>query len=145
MLTPDGSLLVTLVLFLLLVPILNRILFQPITHILNERDRLTTGSSTDARAILNTIDRKLADYEEGIRGARSEGYRLIESRRALAAAERQDKIGAARAAAEAEIGAARAEIAADAAAARTRLESDAREIADRISSTLLGRAVGGTR
>lgn len=145
MLTPDGSLLLAIVLFLVLVPLLNKILFQPITHILNERERLTTGSSTDARAILHTIDQKLGDYEERIRGARSEGYRVIESRRSAATAERQEKITAARADAETKIAAARAEIGSEADAARARLETDAREIATRISSTILGRAVGGPR
>src|ERR1051325_3143889 len=82
MLTPDGSLLVILILFLVLVPLLNRILFKPITDVLDERERLTTGSSTDVRAIFHRIDHKLAEYEDGIRGARSEGYRLVEGRRA---------------------------------------------------------------
>jgi F-type H+-transporting ATPase subunit b len=145
MLMPDGSLLLILGLFLMLVPLVNRILFKPITHVLNERERLTTGSSTDARAIVNTVDRRLGEYEEGIRGARSEGYRAIETVRARATAERQEKIAAAREAAEARIAAARAEIAADADAARARLEADAAEIADRISATVLGRSVGGGR
>lgn len=145
MLTPDGSLLVTIILFLALVPILNRILFQPITTVLNERDRLTNGSETDAEAILSTIDRKLTAYEEGIRAARSEGYEVIERRRAAAMSERQSMITDARETAERKIADARAQIGADAEAARTTLESDAREIAAKISSTLLGRAVGGAR
>ena len=145
MLTPDGSLIVTLVLFLVLVPILNRILFQPIGKVLAERDRLTGGSSTEARAILNTIDHKLTGYEEGIRDARSEGYRHVEQRRAAANAERQTRIDAAREAAAMKIAAARADLAADAEAARGTLEADAREIAAQISSALLGRAAGGTR
>jgi F-type H+-transporting ATPase subunit b len=145
MLMPDGSLLFVLILFLVLVPILNRILFKPITRVLDERERLTSGSSNEAHAILNTIDHRLAEYEEGIRGARSEGYRVIESRRTAANAERQQQIDAAKADAEAKIAAARGQIGADADAARVTLESDAREIADRISSTVLGRAVGGNR
>jgi F-type H+-transporting ATPase subunit b len=145
MLTPDGSLLFILILFLVLVPILNNMLFKPITRVLDERERLTSGSSTDARAILHRIDNRLAEYEEGIRGARSEGYRAIEARRAEANAERQRKLDAARADADARIGAARDQLAADAAEARSRLEADAREIADGISATLLGRAVGGGR
>jgi F-type H+-transporting ATPase subunit b len=145
MLMPDGSLLVTLILFLALVPILNRILFKPITHVLEERDRLTTGSDTETHAIMNTIDARLSAYEEGIRDARSEGYRVVEQRRSAAVAARQEKITAAREAAERQIAGARSEIGAEADAARARLEADAREIAAEISSTLLGRAVGGAR
>lgn len=145
MLTPDGSLLFVLLLFLVFVPIVNKILFKPITRVLDERERLTSGSSNEAHAILNTIDHKVAEYEEGIRGARSEGYRAIEARRNEANAERQQKIDAAKAGAESKIASARAELAADADAARASLEKDAREIADRISSSVLGRAVGGNR
>jgi F-type H+-transporting ATPase subunit b len=145
MLTPDGSLIVTMVLFLVFVPILNKILFQPIGRVLSERDRLTGGSSTEARAILHTIDHKLTAYEEGIRDARSEGYRYVEQRRNEANAERQERIEAARESATMKIAAARADLAADAEAARGRLEADAREISTQISSALLGRAAGGTR
>jgi F-type H+-transporting ATPase subunit b len=145
MLTPDGSLIVTLILFLVFVPILNKILFQPISRVLSERDRLTGGSSTEAKAILNTIDHKLTSYEEGIRDARSEGYRHVEKRRKDALAERQERIEAARENAAMKIAAARSDLAADAEAARGGLEADAREIAAQISSALLGRAAGGTR
>lgn len=144
-LTPDGSLLFIMVLFLVFVPILNAVLFKPITRVLAERERLTTGSSSDARGILHRIESLLGEYEEGIRGARAEGYRTVEARRSDANRERQAAIDAARAEADRRIGAAREQLAADAAEARGRLESDAREIADRISSTLLGRAVGGGR
>src|SRR5262249_30250277 len=144
-LTPDGSLLFILILFLVFVPILNRILFKPITDILGERERLTTGSTGGARATLATVDRKLAEYEEGIGEAHSEGYRVIEARRKAAAAARQEAITAARAESDRKIAAARSELAADAERARTRLEADAREIALQISSQLLGRAVGGGR
>ena len=144
-LRPDGSLLVTLVLFLIFVPILNKILFQPIGRVLSERERLTSGSITEAKAILNTIDHRLTAYEEGIRDARSEGYRYVEQRRIAANATRQERIDAARESAAMKIAAARADLAADAEAARGRLEADAREIAAQISSTLLGRAAGGIR
>ena len=145
MLMPDGSLLITLILFLALVPLLNRILFKPITHVLEERDRLTTGSDTQTTAIVHTIEDRLEAYEAGIREARSEGYRTVEQRRTAAVADRQARITAAREAAEAEIAAARAQLAAEAEAARGRLEGDAREIATDISSKLLGRSVGGAR
>lgn len=145
MLMPDGSLLVIVVLFLVFVPILNRILFKPITDVLDERERLTTGSDTDVRAMFANVDYKLSEYEEGIREARASGYRLVEQQRAAAMQERQAAVASARATAEARVAEARAALAADAAAARGRLESDAREIAATISSTVLGRAVGGER
>ena len=145
MLTPDGSLLLILVLFLLFVPLINKVLFQPIANVLDERDRRTGGSDTDVRAMLGDLDKKMGEYEEGIREARGAGYRIVEQRRTAALEERQNAIKSAREAAEAKIAAARAELGRDAAEARTRLEVDAREIASTISATVLGRAVGGNR
>jgi F0F1-type ATP synthase membrane subunit b/b' len=143
LLSPDGSILVIFLLFIALVPALNRLIFRPISHILNERDRLTVGTDTDVRAMLGTIDQNLAAYEEGIRGARAEGYRLLEGRRALATAERQAQIDAARTRSAEQIAAAREEIGRDAESARGRLVTDAKDIARTISSSVLGRAVGG--
>lgn len=145
MLTPDGSFLLILVLFLVFVPIINKVLFQPIVHVLDERERRTGGSDTDVAAMLGTIDRKLVEYEEGVREARGVGYRVIEQRRTTALEERQKAIAAARSSAEEKIAGARDTISRDADAARERLTADAREIATTISSTVLGRSVGGAR
>lgn len=145
MLMPDGSLLLILVLFLLFVPIINKVLFKPIANVLDERERRTGGSDTDVRAMLGDIDRKMGEYEEGVREARGAGYRVVEQRRAAALEERQNAIKSAREAAEAKIAGARAEIGREADGARERLLADAREIATTISSTVLGRAVGGNR
>jgi F-type H+-transporting ATPase subunit b len=145
LLSPDGSILVIFLIFIALVPALNRIVFKPVSRVLDERDRLTTGSDTDVRAIMGTIDDSLARYEEGVRDARAEGYRLLEARRAEVMAERQAAIEGARAEANGRIDAGREEIARDAEAARARLDAEAREIARTISASVLGRAVGGLR
>lgn len=145
LLEPDGSLLIIFAIFIALVYTLNRVLFRPIMHVLAERERRTWGSDTDVRAILNSIDQNLAGYEESIRDTRTEGYRVLEARRADAVASRQTAIEAARASAASRIESARAEIEGDATIARGRLETDAREIASTITASVLGRAAGGGR
>lgn len=145
MLTPDVTLLIVLALFIVFVPILNRLLFQPIIAILAERDRLTGGSSTTARAMVMTVEQKLAEFEEGIRDARGDGYRAVEARRTAAAADRQRKIDVAREEAATKIGSAREQLNADAAAARTSLGTEFDRVAAEISSALLGRPAGGSR
>src|ERR1041385_4118404 len=80
-LTPDGSIFVIFAIFIALVPTLNAIVVKPIMHVLAERDRLTAGAATDARAMLGSVEMRLAAYEEGIRDARAEGYQLLEARR----------------------------------------------------------------
>lgn len=142
-LTPDGTLLIILALFLVFVPVLNRLLFRPIIAVLEERDRLTGGSSTRARAMVLTVDQKLAEFEEGIRDARGDGYRAVEARRSQAATDRQAKIDAARELATSKIANAREQFNADAATARTGLGAEMDRVASDISSALLGRTVGG--
>lgn len=143
LLTPDGSLLLIIVLFLAFVPVLNRLLFVPIAKVLEQREKLTRGSSRDAENILNTIDHKLSVYEDEIRSARADGYKILEARRAEAAAARDAVIAEARSAAEGRIAQAKTQIAGEADTARASLVDEARHVAARISSTLLGREVKG--
>ena len=49
-LTPDGSILVIFVIFIALVPLLNRMVVKPITDVLAERERRTLGAHTDSIA-----------------------------------------------------------------------------------------------
>jgi F-type H+-transporting ATPase subunit b len=120
-LSPDGSLLVIFILFIALVFALNRILFKPIGHVLAERERLTEGSDVEVRAMLGDIDTRLAQYEENIRDARSEGYRVLEAKRAELVALRQSAIEAARTDADSRIASARDQILKDAEAAKATL------------------------
>lgn len=145
MLTPDVTLLIVLALFIVFVPILNRLLFKPIISVLEERDRLTGGSSTAAKAMELTVEQKLAEFEDGIREARGEGYRAVEARRNAAAADRQARIDAARGEAATKIAAAREQLNVEAAAARSSLDAEFSRVASSISSALLGRTVGGSR
>ena len=144
-LAPDVTLFIFMALFIVFVPILNRLLFRPIIAVLEERDRLTGGSSSTARAMVLTSEQKLAEFEDGIREARGEGYRTVEARRSAASVTRQAKIDAARDESMAKIAAARRELDAEAAAARSSLDAEFERVASEISSALLGRPVGGTR
>lgn len=145
MLSPDYTLFVILVLFIALVPILNALLFKPIQEVLEERERLTTGAGTEARAMTADVEQKIAEYEETIREARAAGYRAIEERRGSASADRQARIDEARAEAMAKVAAARDRVVADGQAARASLEAAAGDAAAVIASGVLGRAVGGPR
>jgi F-type H+-transporting ATPase subunit b len=140
---PNGSLVVVLILFMLFIFVLNRLLFRPVSQVLDERDQSVEGDVNLARAAGRRSERKLAEYEFAIRNARADGYRLMERERAKALQERQALIDDAKSAAASDIERARAEIGNQAKQARTQLEADARMIAERISRTLLGRPVGG--
>ena len=140
---PDGSLVVIFLLFLIFVFILNRILFKPVSRVLDQREQLTEGARAEARAAAGRLKTKLADYEESIRQARAESYRFLEQRRAAAVARRSQHIEETRSNAHSEIEAAKTAIARQAALARAALEPDAAQIAGSITRTVLGHAAGG--
>jgi len=141
--SPDGSLVFVLILFLIFVFVLNRILFRPIGRVLDERQTLTEGAANEARAARHRYESKLAEYEATIRQARAESYRRSEQQRAAALDERRRLIEEAKQHANEEIGLARKEIESQVTAARAALESESRQIAERISRNVLGRIVGG--
>ena len=141
--SPDGSLVFVLVLFLILVFVLNRILFRPIGRVLDERQTLTEGAANEARAARRTYETRLAEYEATIRQARAESYKRSEQERAAAVEERRHLIDDAKQHTHEQIERAKREIEQQVVQARVALESESRQIAERISRTVLGRTVGG--
>ncbi|MEK6299374.1 MAG: ATP synthase F0 subunit B [Acidobacteriota bacterium] len=140
---PDLSLVLVLVLFLIFAFVLNKILFKPISKVLDERHNLTVGASDEARAAVRSYQSRLADYEARIREARAQGYRQAELDRAAALERRRQTIDEVKQQATRQIEEAKSNIKHQAAEALAALESDSHQIAERISRTLLGRTVGG--
>ncbi|MCI0490141.1 MAG: ATP synthase F0 subunit B [Blastocatellia bacterium] len=140
---PDGSLVFTLVLFLIFIFLMNRLLFRPIGRVLDEREALTEGAVSEARAASRQYESRLADYEATIRQARADSYRQSEQQRAAALEERRRLIEEAKGQAGEKIESAKSEIAEQGERARAALEAESRQIADQISRTVLGRATGG--
>ena len=137
--SPNGSLVFILVLFLLFVFVMNRLLFRPIGRVLDERQVLTEGATSEARAAVRRYQAKLADYESSIRQARAESYKKLEQDRAVALEERRQVIEAAKQETRDKIESAKSEIGRQAGAARAALESESKQIAETISRTVLGR------
>jgi F-type H+-transporting ATPase subunit b len=141
--SPDGSLLLIIALFMFFVFVMNRLLFRPVGRVLDERQVLTEGATNEARAAGRRYQVKLAEYEATIRKARAESYRRLEQDRAKALEERRRLIEDAKQKASGEIEQAKSEIRQQAEGARVTLETEARQIAASISRTILGRTVGG--
>ena len=138
-LVPDGTLIIHIAIIITMVFILNRVLFRPINHALDERENRTRGRSREAREIIQRVESSLIRYEDSLRKARAEGYRLLEQQQAKALDERQQKIASARKVVEEEIGQEKGRIQAQADEARTTLEDEARRVAATISSQILRR------
>jgi F-type H+-transporting ATPase subunit b len=140
-LVPDGTLILHGLIIIVMVVVLNRTLFRPINRILEERDRRTRGLLSEAEQTLLNIDQSLRKYEQTLRGARAEGYQLLERQRAEAVRERERQIASAREVLSKQTSAEKHEIRSQAEVARTGLSEEAKGMASRISSRILGRPV----
>ena len=80
-LVPDGTLLLHLLMVGIMVFILNRTLLKPINQILVEREKQITGRRTEAQMLVAETQEKLQKYNQALREARAEGYRLLEKER----------------------------------------------------------------
>ncbi|MCM3901672.1 MAG: hypothetical protein ND866_08200 [Pyrinomonadaceae bacterium] len=140
-LVPDGTLILHGAIIIIMVIVLNRTLFRPINRILEERDRRTRGLRSEAEQTLVTIEQSLRQYEQTLRGARTEGYQLLEAQRAEAIRERERQIASARELLSKQTSTEKQEIRSQAEIARTTLSKEAKRIALRISSQILGRPV----
>jgi len=140
-LVPDGTLLLHGAIIIIMVVVLNRTLFRPINRILEERDRRTRGVLSEAERMLVSIDQSLRQYEQTLRGARAEGYQLLERQRAEAVRERERQIASARELLSQQTTTEEQQIRSQAEVARTTLSKEARKIALRISSQILGRPI----
>ena len=140
-LVPDGTLILHGAIIIIMVVVLKRTLLRPINRILEERDRRTRGLLSEAEQTLVSIDQSLRQYEQTLRGARAEGYQLLERQRAEAVRERERQIASARELLSQQTLTEEQQIRSQAEVARTTLSKEARKIALRISSQILGRPI----
>ena len=91
-LVPDGTLLLHLLMVGVMVFVLNRTLLKPINQILAEREKQIAGRLKEAEALATETQEKLARYNEALREARADGYRLLEKERAQAMKEKDEKL-----------------------------------------------------
>jgi F-type H+-transporting ATPase subunit b len=88
-LVPDGTLFLHVILIILMIFVLNLTLFRPINRVLKEREQRTQGDSQETQRFLKQIEKSLSKYEQTLREARANGYRLLEKERVEALQGRQ--------------------------------------------------------
>ena len=142
-LVPDGTLLLHVAIILVMVWVLNATLLKPISRILEERDKRTTGRRAEARDILNDVSEKLANYERSLRHARGEAYALAEAERAAAIQERQQKLNEMRLHLSDSVAQQKEAIQGQAEEARSTLGAEAQSMAREIGGRILNRPVSG--
>jgi F-type H+-transporting ATPase subunit b len=139
---PDPPrLLVLLVLFLLLIPLLDRLVFRPLLGVLEERERRIEGARLRAAELAREaadLDRRHAGAVQEVRAA-AHGERSQEIEQARR--ENQAALAEARLAAEREIAGTRADVAAAVEVARARLRGEVEPLAREVAERLLGRSL----
>jgi|SRR5689334_4743059 F-type H+-transporting ATPase subunit b len=91
-LVPDGTLLVHLLLVAIMVFILNRTLLKPVNRIFAEREKQIAGRLKEAQMLATETEQKLKRYNDALHAARVEGYKLLESERANALKDKDEKV-----------------------------------------------------
>jgi F-type H+-transporting ATPase subunit b len=140
-LVPDASLIVHMIIIFVMVFVLNATLFKPINKILEERERRTRGQGGAAADLIEQIDQGMARYENSLREARSEGYRLLEMQRAAAMQDRQSKLELVRSEIERLVADEKQAIKSQTEEARSSIETNARTLASQIGTRILRRPV----
>jgi F-type H+-transporting ATPase subunit b len=68
----DYTVFIQLVNFLLLIWILNQVLYKPLLRIMDRRKQILDKAQEEVKSVQDTIDRRVAAYEEKIRAAKME-------------------------------------------------------------------------
>ncbi len=114
-----------------------RIFFRPLQKTLRKRHESTVGLRKAAEANLARAEQKTAEYQEALRSARSELYRIQEQERQSALERRAEVLRQAQQRAEETVFRARDEIREDVETAQKSLSAEAGQIALSITQSIL--------
>ena len=137
----DLTVVVQFGLFLVMLVVLNKVLFQPYLRLRDKRQAGIEGARLEADRMVAEADAKLADYETSLAAARDRASEESRKIRGEAAAHEREVTGKARAAATAAMTEAQTKVRAETAAARAQLMPQADALARQMTSKLLGREV----
>jgi F-type H+-transporting ATPase subunit b len=141
MISLDISILYQIILFVVLWLILNKILFQPYLHLLEERERRTIGAEHDSIDLEHEGARLRAQYEEKIAQAQTAAYAAKDAILQEARQQREKILGQARAEAASKLEQARREIALALEKEKALAAAEAATVAGEMVSKVLGRKV----
>jgi F-type H+-transporting ATPase subunit b len=137
----DGTVIVQFVLFLVLLVIGNKFLFQPFLRLRASRQAGIEGARAEAERMGDEGKAKLADYETRLAAARERASAEARKIRGEASAHERDVTAKARASATEATEAAKTKVRSETEAARAQLLPQADALAKQMASKLLGREV----
>ncbi len=137
----DGSVIIQIVNFIVLIWILNQVLYRPIRNILSQRKQKVAGLEQTVQSADAGVQEKDAAFNEGLREARGKGAKEKEAMIQAAQAEEREIVGRINAKAQEELARVREKVAAEAEAVRAALMNEIDTFAKDIGKKILGRAV----
>ena len=140
MVSVDGSIVLQIANFLLLIWILNMVLYKPIRKILLERKEKMVGMQSDIDGSAQQVKSKEDAYADGVRQARAAGQKEKEILMQAAADEEKAIIGNINETAQAELKDVREKIKQEMGTVKAALEDEIDAFADAIGQKILGRA-----
>jgi F-type H+-transporting ATPase subunit b len=138
---PDGSVIIQIANFLLIIWILNLILYRPIRNILRQRKEKIEGLELSIETYNQDAKEKDDAFASGIKEARLKGLKEKETLLQAAAEEEKQMIANVNAKAQADLVEIRKKIVKDAEAAKASLQEKVDEFASDICQKILGRSV----
>jgi len=135
----------TALLFIVLVLCYQFLVQGPLSRTLKERRARTEGAVEDAHKAIAQAEARAAEYDEKLRQARAEVYKMREQRAKQRNAERDAALDTARKAAGARVAQARADLDAETSRARQAIQGSAAELANQVVRAVLPVAAGGSR
>lgn len=139
MVSVDGSIVLQIANFLLLIWILNMVLYKPIRKILLERKEKMVGMQSDIDGSAQQVQSKEDAYLEGVRQARAAGQKEKEALMQAAADEEKVIIGKINETAQAELKDVREKITQEMGTVKAALEDEIDAFSDAIGQKILGR------
>jgi F-type H+-transporting ATPase subunit b len=140
MVSVDGSIVLQIANFLLLIWILNMVLYKPIRKILLERKEKMVGMQSDIDGSAQQVQSKEDAYADGVRQARVAGQKEKETLMQAAAEEEKAIIGKINESAQAELKDVREKITQEMGTVKVALEKEIDAFANAIGQKILGRA-----
>lgn len=141
MVSIDGSVIIQIVNFLVLIFILNVVCYKPIRKILQDRRQKVDGLEGSIDTLSEGAVEKDKAYSDGLRAARAAGQKEKEAMMDAASAEEKALITKITEEAQAELGEIKAKIASETDTVRAALQKEVDTFAGAITEKILGRAV----
>jgi len=133
----DYTLVVTILYIVVLYAFMSRLFFKPIARVLKERRQLIEGRLQAAQQSVTEADRKAQEYEQELKAARTETFRLQEAQRDKALAEKTELLNRAKADSDKTIQQTLTRLLSEAEAAAKTLEGEVAGLAGKLTAVLL--------